>query len=143
MSKNPPIGAPRMKTCVDCGSAFTAFSHKPVRCVICQEKRNRVMQAANQREHYQQKRERQRLYRQKQREDQTLSRRARGPHGRLVLVMDPSGDYSLGAKFDYIALPGCGYMTTNYDAWAVGTRWSDGRHVFEYQTYGKPIVRVL
>lgn len=63
-----------------------------------------------------------------------------GKPKKYKLIYDPSGDYSLGAHFDAAALPGAIY--TNYDAWEVGTRWTDGINIFIYRQRGKKLERI-
>jgi len=139
---HPRIGTPRQNTCIDCGQPFTARTHKAERCPICQHKRNAYMAAECQRRNYAKKRANQQAKRAEEKAArQTGEAKWRcGRNPKYKLIFDPSGDYTLGACFDMSSLPGS--IATNYEAWEIGTRWTDGKSIFEYKRHGERIEKV-
>lgn len=117
----------RIITCEMCGEKVITKSNHTVRCKACRKKMDNLRASQWQREH-------------PRRDLSPLSTEERyGSKYRLIL--DPSGDYSLGSRFDRIDLPGSA-IETNYTAWPVGTRWTDGQHIYEYKHFGKKVERI-
>lgn len=113
---------PLIMHCVRCGKEIGKTKHNRLYCSMCQHD----VKLESSRRNYEMKR--------------GHDAKGGGVVKSYKLIFDPSGDYTLGASFDYSAMPG--YIATNYDAWAVGTRWAHGGHVFEYQQYGKKLVQI-